>query len=136
MHFRIYKFSPIPSPCNKKYFSKNIITINFYSITYLLGRNTFILYKVIHIYGEKIKQEKKEQSRKREVREKEWEKYRSWNTMDFSMVFILDGCSFHVAHVWCKQGLFFEKKIEFDDSFDVTKCLQQIEMPDLLHVCA
>ena len=22
------------------------------------------------------------------------------------MVFILDGCSFHVAHVWCKQGLF------------------------------
>ena len=32
--------------------------------------------------------------------------------------------------------VFFRKKIEFDDSFDVTKCLQQIEMPDLLHVCA
>ena len=31
---------------------------------------------------------------------------------------------------------FREKKIGFDDSFDVTKCLQQIEMPDLLHVCA
>ena len=31
---------------------------------------------------------------------------------------------------------FSEKKIGFDDSFDVTKCLQQIEMPDLLHVCA
>ena len=31
---------------------------------------------------------------------------------------------------------FFRKKIEFDDSFDVTKFLQQIEMPDLLHVCA
>ena len=30
----------------------------------------------------------------------------------------------------------FPKKIGFDDSFDVTKCLQQIEMPDLLHVCA
>ena len=29
-----------------------------------------------------------------------------------------------------------KKKIEFDDSFDVTKFLQQIEMPDLLHVCA
>ena len=52
------------------------------------------------------------------------------------MVFILDGCSFHVAHIWCKQGVFFEKQNEFDDSFDVTKCLQQIEMPDLLYVCA
>ena len=31
---------------------------------------------------------------------------------------------------------FFRKKIEFDDYFDVTKCLQQIEMPDLLHVYA
>ena len=31
---------------------------------------------------------------------------------------------------------FREKKIEFDDPFDVTKCLQQIEMPDLFHVCA
>ena len=30
---------------------------------------------------------------------------------------------------------FSEKKIGFDDSFDVTNCLQQIEMPDLLHVC-
>ena len=33
-------------------------------------------------------------------------------------------------------GLFSRKKIEFDDSLDVTKCLQQIEMPDLLHVFA
>ena len=31
---------------------------------------------------------------------------------------------------------FFRKKIGFDDSFDVTKCLHQIERPDLLHVCA
>ena len=31
---------------------------------------------------------------------------------------------------------FRKKKIEFDDSLDVTKCLQQIEMPDLLHVFA
>ena len=30
----------------------------------------------------------------------------------------------------------FKKKPGFDDSFDVTKCLQQIEVPDLLHVCA
>ena len=32
--------------------------------------------------------------------------------------------------------VFSRKKIGFDDSFDVTKCLQQIEMPDLLHVSA
>ena len=32
--------------------------------------------------------------------------------------------------------LFPRKKIGFDDSFDVSKCLQQIEMPELLHVCA
>ena len=32
--------------------------------------------------------------------------------------------------------VFFQKKIGFDDSFDVTKYPQQIEMPDLLHVCA
>ena len=31
---------------------------------------------------------------------------------------------------------FSEKKIGFDDSFDVTKCLPQIEMPDLIRVCA
>ena len=30
----------------------------------------------------------------------------------------------------------FRKKIGFEDSSDVTKWLQQIEMPDLLHVCA
>ena len=30
--------------------------------------------------------------------------------------------------------VFFRKKIGFDDSFDVNKCLQQIEMPDILHV--
>ena len=29
-----------------------------------------------------------------------------------------------------------EKKIEFDDSFDVTERLQQIEMPDVLNMCA
>ena len=52
------------------------------------------------------------------------------------MVFISDGCSFHVAYIWCKQGIFSKKIIEFDDSFDVTKCLQKIEMPYLLHVCA
>ena len=34
------------------------------------------------------------------------------------------------------MDFFREKKIELDDSSDVTKCLQQIEKPDLLHVCA
>ena len=34
-----------------------------------------------------------------------------------------------------KQGLFSEKKIGFDDSFEITKCLEQIEISDLLHVC-
>ena len=31
---------------------------------------------------------------------------------------------------------FFRKKIEFYDSFDVTKCLQQVEIYDLIRVCA
>ena len=35
-----------------------------------------------------------------------------------------------------KTRSFSEKKIGFDDSFDVTKCLQHIEMSDLLHECA
>ena len=35
-----------------------------------------------------------------------------------------------------KTRSFSEKKIGFDDIFDVTKCLQQIGMADLLHVCA
>ena len=34
------------------------------------------------------------------------------------------------------KKVFSEKKIGFDDSFDVTKCLHQIDNPDLLHVCA
>ena len=34
------------------------------------------------------------------------------------------------------KEIFSEKKIGFYDSFDVTKCHQQIEMPDLLYVCA
>ena len=29
-----------------------------------------------------------------------------------------------------------KKKIGFDDSVDITKCLQQIEIPDLLQMCA
>ena len=44
-----------------------------------------------------------------------------------------------VAHFTLRTNdenkVFFQKK-GFDDSFDVTKCLQQIEKPDLLHVCA
>ena len=46
------------------------------------------------------------------------------------MVLLYDGSSEHVAQIWGKIGLF-----EFDDSFDVTKGLQQIEMPELLHMC-
>ena len=30
----------------------------------------------------------------------------------------------------------FRKIIGFDDTFDVAKCLQHIEMPDLFHKCA
>ena len=30
----------------------------------------------------------------------------------------------------------FRKKIVFDHSFDATKCLDQIEIPDLLNMCA
>ena len=41
-----------------------------------------------------------------------------------------------VAHfTYDVNKAFVRKKIEFDDSLDVTKCLR-IEMPDLLHVCA
>ena len=32
--------------------------------------------------------------------------------------------------------VFSETKIGFYNSFDETKCLQQIKMPDLLHMCA
>ena len=34
------------------------------------------------------------------------------------------------------KGLFREKKIGFEVSFDVTKCFQQIKMPDLVHMSA
>ena len=34
------------------------------------------------------------------------------------------------------KKFFFRKKIGFNDSFDVTKCVKQLGMPDLLHVCA
>ena len=34
------------------------------------------------------------------------------------------------------KQFFSDKKIEFDGSFDVSKCLKQIELPDLLHMCA
>ena len=44
-----------------------------------------------------------------------------------------------VAHFTLRtydENKVFPKIIGFDDSFDVTECLKQIEMPDLLHVCA
>ena len=45
------------------------------------------------------------------------------------MVLMYDGSSEHVEHI-------YGKKRSFDDTFDVTKCLQQIEIPDLRHMCA
>ena len=35
-----------------------------------------------------------------------------------------------------KRPIFREKKLGFDHSFHVTKCLHHIEIPDLLYVCA
>ena len=50
--------------------------------------------------------------------------------------YIRDGSSEHDAHIWNKIGLLRQKKIGFDDSVDVTKCLRQIKIADLLHMCA
>ena len=47
---------------------------------------------------------------------------------------IVAGISEYVAPYNVKKD--FSKKNEFDDSFDITKCLQKIEMPDLLHMFA
>ena len=41
----------------------------------------------------------------------------------------------NMVRMYDEKG-FFRKQIGVDDSFDVAKCLQQIEIPDLLHVCA
>ena len=51
------------------------------------------------------------------------------------MVFRLDGAHF-TLRTHEGKWVFSGKNTRFDDSFDVTKCLQQIEKPDLLHVCA
>ena len=34
------------------------------------------------------------------------------------------------------SSIVFENKFGFDDSFDVTKCLQNSEIPDFLYMCA
>ena len=47
----------------------------------------------------------------------------------FSIVSLLDGNLEHVAHAW-------RKIIGFDLYVEVTKCLQQIEIPNILHMCA
>ena len=47
-----------------------------------------------------------------------------------------DRSSEHVAHVYSEIGLFREIKIGLHDSVNVTKCLQQLEIHDLLHMCA
>ena len=51
-----------------------------------------------------------------------------------TMVLILDGSSDNVAHVWSKIGILREKKIRFDGAVDVTECLSQIDLSDLLHM--
>ena len=49
----------------------------------------------------------------------------------------LDGSSEHVARgMYDVKWSFPREKIGIDDSFDVTKCRQQIEMPDILYICA
>ena len=50
------------------------------------------------------------------------------------MVLIYDGSSKHVAHIKKSKIGIFPKKFGVDDSFDVTKHLQQIKVPDLLHL--
>ena len=42
----------------------------------------------------------------------------------------------NMLRTYVVKYLFSEKKIGFDDSFDLTQCLQQIEIPDLLQMCA
>ena len=50
------------------------------------------------------------------------------------MVLIEDGSSEHVAQYEVKKV--FAEKSWIWLLIDVTKCLQQIEMPDLLHMCS
>jgi len=59
------------------------------------------------------------------------EKDKSINRMGF----IKDGCSF-LLRMYDEKKFFLRKKIGFDYPFDVTKCLQQIQLPILLHMCA
>ena len=42
----------------------------------------------------------------------------------------------NMLHTYEAKYVFIEQKIEFDTSVDVTKCPQQIEILDLLHICA
>ena len=42
----------------------------------------------------------------------------------------------NMLHAYDVKQVFSETFFGFDESFDVTKCLQQIETPDLLHMCA
>ena len=69
-------------------------------------------------------------SRELRWREKFWlAQRRAGCSSTFSMVFILHGCSFQVAHVWCKPGLFPIKKSNlmtlsmYPNAFNKTKCL-------------
>ena len=49
--------------------------------------------------------------------------------------YIRYGSSEYVAPIWSEIGL-SRTKLYLKTSFDVTKCLQQIEIPDLHYMCA
>ena len=42
----------------------------------------------------------------------------------------------NMLRTYVENRIFSENNFGFDDSFDVTKCLQQIEMSGILHMCA
>ena len=42
----------------------------------------------------------------------------------------------HMLRTYDTKLVISKKKVRFDDPFDVTKCLQQIEMLNVLHICA
>ena len=48
------------------------------------------------------------------------------------MVLISEMVAQNMVRMYDVKKVIAEKKIEFHDSFHVTKCLQQIEIPDLL----
>ena len=52
------------------------------------------------------------------------------------MVLIYKMVAQHILRTYDVKKKSFPKKIGFNDSFDVNKCFQQIEIPGLLNMCA